>query len=346
MADLLEAYRKLDPAKPLEGNGLEPFYVSRQDDPTAILSAQLTADTRPVRVRLAGQRGVGKTTELHRLARDLTQAGQKAYYYDIGERGLSIVHNIVNGLAHALVEQLSLQPGVPAHQRSVSALKTVVAQGVNRLGKPFVLLIDGMERTNKDEQVLELMQILQTCECSVVLATRLSAMLVFDINNALFEGWEQILLTAYSVYQHSRTNRDKKGWETLEAVLERRIGTEAIQRSALDILLPASGGISRELIWLAGYACLLAHQRGKLRVTAEEATAAVRQMQLKYTPGLTSTDLGILKHFAVGDRVLVDGSLLDQVNLTRIVAYHGPDGLWWDVHPILWSLVGIRAPEV
>src|SRR4051794_5856494 len=83
MPDLLEAYRRLDPAKPID-TGMGSFYVARPDDPVGILSAELTADSRRVRALLGGQRGVGKTSELFRLAGDLRRAGSPVFLFDIG----------------------------------------------------------------------------------------------------------------------------------------------------------------------------------------------------------------------------------------------------------------------
>jgi hypothetical protein len=185
------------------------------------------------------------------------------------------------------------------------------------------------------------MRFLEGCNCSVVLIARLSAMLGSDINTE-FEKWEIVLLPAFSVYMPKRRTMDEDERKPLESVLLHRIGQGALDSSALDPLLTGSGGICRELIWLAGHACLVAHQRGLFIVTGEQATAAVRQLRLKYTPGLTAEDLQLLTSFAKSTRDLVDKQLLEQVNNTRIVAYHGPEGLWWDVHPILWPLVGVK----
>jgi Cdc6-like AAA superfamily ATPase len=68
--DLKEAYRSLDPARPLEPDST--FYVARPGNPVSSIITELRLTDMPRRYLLTGHRGAGKTTELHRIAHELS----------------------------------------------------------------------------------------------------------------------------------------------------------------------------------------------------------------------------------------------------------------------------------
>lgn len=68
---LEEAYQSLDPSSPLFS--ADPYYVARPDRPLEHLEHLIRVSRQPVKTLVAGQRGVGKTTELHILAEHLSE---------------------------------------------------------------------------------------------------------------------------------------------------------------------------------------------------------------------------------------------------------------------------------
>ncbi len=70
---LQEAYRNLDPVRPLVGEWLEAFYVPRPPDSRVDQLQQelLLDDAEDDKTLFSGQQGAGETTELHRLAQAL-----------------------------------------------------------------------------------------------------------------------------------------------------------------------------------------------------------------------------------------------------------------------------------
>lgn len=68
---LKKALNVFDPARPLEGELLDSFYISRPHAPLKAMKAYLRANQSPVKVLFCGHRGCGKSTELARLAKDL-----------------------------------------------------------------------------------------------------------------------------------------------------------------------------------------------------------------------------------------------------------------------------------
>lgn len=70
---LEDAYRYLDPLKPLEGLWFQSFYVERTPDSRAdrLLEALKVEDSEDDKILFSGQQGAGETTELHRIAEEL-----------------------------------------------------------------------------------------------------------------------------------------------------------------------------------------------------------------------------------------------------------------------------------
>jgi len=70
---LKEAYRFLDPLRPLQGEWLQAFYVQRPlDSRTDVLLDELQVDdSEDDKTLFSGQQGSGETTELHRLSQSL-----------------------------------------------------------------------------------------------------------------------------------------------------------------------------------------------------------------------------------------------------------------------------------
>src|SRR5262249_43000493 len=113
--DLRTAYRTLDPAKPLEGASLGSQYTQRPGDPTGKLADEIKERSQPFRAIMAGQRGVGKTTELNRLKGELEGAGQLVFLFDLGR---VVTSNAVTVLAF-VTKELVLKMTAPARSELV-----------------------------------------------------------------------------------------------------------------------------------------------------------------------------------------------------------------------------------
>jgi hypothetical protein len=371
MSDLLTAYRNLNHAKPLFEDRLDSFYVGRSernDDPVSVLTTQLSAAEVPGRVILAGQRGVGKTTELFRMLHELGRADYPhAYYMDVGSTLSG--EDTTPTLAHVAVELARLTenqlkgitrweeflngggrtPPPPDTSEPALLINTIVRSQYKKFKKHAILLLDGVERFEPKRLVYRLLTELGRLNCSVVVAVSLTTDFARDFS-PFRDNWEPVHLPAVPLFTRDHKSADRAGWQLLKSVLERRTDPDTLDRAALRLIIPASGGIHRDLIWTAGYACLVGHQRQKIRVTEEEAEVAVKQLQLRLTPSITPADLNVLHDFMDMDRQrdVLNETFIDQVERSRIIGYHGQQGWWWDVHPLTWPLLGradIKAPS-
>ena len=362
--DLRAAYRTLDPAKPLEGPSLWNYYAERSGAPTAKLAVEIKERSQPFRAVLVGQRGVGKTTELNWLKEELEQALQLVFLFDVGRVATTNATTAVAFVTKELVLQMTaadrselvkkhawldwdfgvigavLQPSQLTEV--LGTFKRVVAAIQEQKGRELVLLLDGWERVASNEEVYPFMDALERVNCSTVFVTRLSVILEPSINRFL-PDWDLTILPAIPLFTYDRL-RDEEGWSLLRTALNKRAGERAFTWEALQVIIQASGGLFRELVSLARHACLLAERARKDQVTSGEAEAALTQQRLKHTATLAPGDRELLRGFARGERKSADQSILEQVNLGRIVGYYR-ETLWFDIHPILWPLVDLGYPQ-
>jgi hypothetical protein len=126
----------------------------------------------------------------------------------------------------------------------------------------------------------------------------------------------------------------------------KRAGDAAFWPDAMRCIIQASGGLFRELVSLARHACLLAERAKQSRVSTMEALHAMTEQRLRYTSTLTPGDRDLLSQFSRPDRdrTIADQSIFEQVNQGKIVYYHR-DSPWFDIHPILWPLMGLSFAD-
>jgi hypothetical protein len=312
--DLRTAFRALDPAKSLEGPALWNYYAQRPEAPTSRMAEVLKERSQPFRAIIAGQRGVGKTTELNWLKGELEQAYQPVFLFDLGHVATT---NAVTALA-SVTKELALQTtsldrGELARQHAwvdwdfrmlgavlhpsqltevLGTFKAVVAAIQIERNRELVLLLDGWERVASNAEVYPFMDALERIDCSTVLVTRLSVILekAFD----RFRGeWDLTIIPAIPLFTQDRRS-DDEGWSLSSTIIEKRAGRDAFQPDAQRVIFQASGGVFRELIVLARHACLLAKRANKASVTSAEAESALREQRLNHTSTLSSgfADLG------------------------------------------------------
>jgi GTPase SAR1 family protein len=348
MSDLKAAYRKLDPAKPLQGDQFESYYVSRPGDPIALLAEELSYREEPLRVLLVGQRGVGKSTELIRLVKLLEHRQKSLYLLDLSQgKGYCTADTLMVEFVRQLVKKApSLKQTAPLghqwdfsfHNSTLAALDLVTALG--RDGRP-VILLDGFERLPSGD-LLELFSALVSLPCSLVVIAPIRIVLQPEFASPLGE-WDQIVpLPAVSVVTMGHTP-DPAGITLLQSVLQRRAGETAFDNAALDLIVPASGGIHRDLLTLAQQACVRAGVAGKTVVTSDEALAAVEQRRQDYSFQLTPQDWGTLKRLDDSKFIARDAGLISLLERNLIVSYRS-DWTWFGVHPILDPLLKRVVP--
>ena len=343
---------------------LSTHYVQRPGGPTLRLAQEIKERSQPFHGIVAGQRGVGKTTELNWLKGELEQAYEDVFLFDLGQVATT---NAVTALA-VVTKELALRTKAVDLNRLVQqhgwldwdfgiigtvlqsqyltdvlgTFKAVVAAIQQQRNREPVLLLDGWERVASNAEVYPFMEALERVNCSTVFVTRLSAILESTFNR-FTPDWDLTVLPAVPLFTYARS-QDEEGWSLLRTALNKRAGERAFWPDALRVIIQASGGLFRELVSLARHACLLAERARKDQITSAEAEAALTEQRLKHTATLTLQDRDLLVRFLQSDRTWADQSIFEQVNQGRIVGYYR-ETRWFDVHPILWPLVGLSYPR-
>ncbi len=296
MADLKQAYRALDPASPLATPDL---YVPRPGDPMGLLAAEFELRTTPLKVLVGGQRGVGKTTELSRLAAALETAN------------ISVLQTNVDWSAER-----------GGFLRLAESKRNV--------------FIDGLEKS-ETEYAADWIASLSKLNNSLVVVVPISLLLAPESSATLAE-WDRIISLPAISLRTREGEPCPDGIAILKSVIERRVGTEVFAPEALASLIEASAGIHRELLSLGQQACLRAAMAGYEQVREANARAAIEDKRQELSFHLTPQDIEYLAHLRDVQRITADPRVLPLINRNLIVSYHS-DYAWFDVHPLVKPLL-------
>jgi hypothetical protein len=347
MADLKRAYRELDPAQPARN---VQQYVPRPGDPLGVLGEELRIRTSPIHVLVGGQRGVGKTTELLRL-NDLLEVERLPHRMLIPDRVIgsqpaaflwTLCHFMAQGYLPIVselrtrVSALGAAAGAPEALAAKNLIKEVVEQVCSTSGHTFTYLLDGFEKFSPADAAIYAMAMVDV-PCSFVIVVPISMLLSSEFASVIAEWDRPISIPAITLVDRDG-NPYSEGLAVLRAVVERRAGTDAFERPALDLVIEASGGIHRELLTLAQQACLRASVAGCVQVREQDAQNAIEDRRQEVSFHLTPQDLDYLHEVHEHHRITANPLALPLIERNLIVGYHG-GWSWFDVHPIVKPLL-------
>jgi DNA polymerase III delta prime subunit len=345
MADLKEAFRRLDPASPLDGNLREAYYVGRPSDPVGKLSKLLEYSESPQHILLVGQRGVGKTTELLRLADSLSP--NSLWFIDsIGGEDLEHpglgVSRILHRVWRHVREQLDSTTSSGSLVGDFGNVLDVIGD-LKSAGRNLALLLDGMERLRGEDvrHAARFVAELRQLGCSVVAVVPLAFWLSSEFGSEVSEWDRVVTLPAVSIQTRNR-EPDEVGRGLLRSVIEQRVGIELFDEEAMTFLVEQSGGIHRDLLTLAQDACLGASLDSQSQVTLNHVKAAVDERRLTQSSRLTTQFHKALNHVRIHKRIDNGTIFLQLLELNLIVAYQD-SSTWFDVHPIVRPFIDYLA---
>lgn len=361
MLDLKEAYLRLDPAKPLKGEDLASYYVVRPLDPISLLAEELQIRNSPLHVLMVGQRGIGKSTELARLSQTLADK-RPCYLIDL-DFGLAvfsvggvlayIVHSVVgfhekelstgwfSSIKSTILASLaeSAAPEEEKVAKNLSALHSLFEQipGEMSGGRP-VILLDGTERL-PSESLVELLGAVRRTHCSVVMVAPPRIALGGTYSTIIGE-WDRVIhLPAISV-QTPAHSVDSHGASILRSIIEKRTEFGLFEPEALDLLVPASAGIHRELLTLAQQACVSARLAARTTVAASAARNVVEEKRNEFGYKLTPEDVKLLRRYAADKSIALSPKLIPLIDRDFIISYRA-DWTWFGIHPLLRPLLNL-----
>jgi hypothetical protein len=348
MADLKEAFRRLDPASALDDDPLEA-YVLRPGDPVGKLVKILDFSESPRHILLAGQRGVGKTTELQRL-RNLLKWNSFPLLHQLERTSISNPPAGITRLTEDLAQNAARVVGSlsnfslfhPRNSLGITTIHTEFLRLIEDLRKaninPF-LLVDGLEKVRGREirEVVRFVGELGQLDCTVIAVAPLGLTLLPEYGPEVAEWDRVVTLPAVSIRTRDGAP-DDEGCGLLRTVIESRVGGHVFEGDALKFLVEQSAGIHRELLSLAQDACLSASIAGHSRVAFDHIQSAVEERRLAQSSRLTTHFLKALDHVRQHKRIASNASLLPLLELNLVVAYQDAS-IWFDVNPIVEPLI-------
>jgi hypothetical protein len=355
MADLKEAFRRLDPASPLDGDLLEAYYVGRPGDPVGELTKRLEYSESPQHILLVGQRGVGKTTELHRLDRSLKTNKLNFLPFlvldSIGEQVLDYPDKAVNQVLQKLWHQLSQRLKWSKQYSSFSRMDSFgmisgdaakvrdVISDLKEENFNLVLLLDGMEKLRGQDvrKAASFAAELRRLGCSVIAVVPLALWFSPEFSSEVAEWDRVVTLPAVSIRTRNGAP-DEAGRGLLRSVIEQRGCGDLFTEEAIAFVIEQSGGIHRELLTLAQDALLRASPGSQPQITIHHVKASVDERRLTQSSRLTTQFYKALSHVREFKRLDNTANLLQLLELHLVVAYQD-SSTWFDVHPVFEPLI-------
>jgi hypothetical protein len=314
MPDLRKAYKELDPATPLRAAGLDAYYLPRTDDRIAILAEELKATTQRAHILLAGQRGVGKSTELNRL-------------------------EVAIGSVRPVVRYSVSDPSRPPTQSALAKyFDDVDIQ--ETLSPSNVILIDGCERLTASH-LTRCLKLLANIPAMIIATAPARVALGGDFGGGLLGAWDRAIpVSAVPITEWDGTTRSPNfaARYYLRAIITRRVGEDVFDSDALDQLVEASGGLHRDLLMLSQQACVRAGLADLTKVTRLQTDAVIEERRQELSYSLTPTERHILRQVTEDNAAAVlDTNGVDFLPLLErniFIAYH-TRMTWLAVHPLI-----------
>jgi hypothetical protein len=255
----------------------------------------------------------------------------------------------ISGTNIPLARKLEVQPQV---REILATLNAIIADAQKKGQRHVFLIVDGLDRVPNMEMA------------RYVFAEN-EEWLDGPICNVLYTA--PIMLYYSPIFGHVRSNfdtrsfpnvkvhephqlgcpgaPDEEGCRVMHAVVHKRLrqplGLEpeqAVAPDALDHLIEMSGGVMRDLIRLVREATVKAELAGQRRIDLEIAHQTVLSMRRDYQASLSTAYreelMGILETHKVTGKEKCDELLLGNYVLSYV-----NDGIWFDVHSVILSLL-------
>lgn len=297
--------------------------------------------------RRASEQGVEVARNVQEFVFDFAKDITKEVGMDIGlhpELGAEFNLHIVKFVSKLRTEDVTRE-----------AVRTKVRHRISDLLETIAYLTKEIQRTT-NRRVLAVVEDLDKADLAIIkslfyehatalLAPEVSVIYTFPIALRHDNDCMQIRSSFSQMYILPNINvceRDgssnEEGRKRLVQVLTKRIDQGLFADETLDWLAMMSGGIPRELVVLAGMACLEARVAGKARIDLECVVRAAESRRLDYEVLLRSKQLKLLKTVRRNKAVENDEPHRELLHNLSIFEYANGD-VWYDVNPVIGPLL-------
>ena len=405
--NLREAYNIFDHTVPLQGAWFDAFYIERPTLDVPKLLLDLQDDERKTSKRLfTGHRGSGKSTELIRLANELSSQYFTVYYtieekLDLADldykdvllslgselyktakaRNLKLPSSLLSDLVGWFTTTLrEVETDIDAdaeletkadfffikllsrlksevHTRDIirrqiesnlsdllKYINAIIEEIRKQQGNRHILvIIDGLDKVYDLDTVMKVYYNgginLLLPKCNIIYTVPLALFYTSEFGQIRTTFDDFFVLPNINI-QHRDGTPDKIGLDTLSRLINKRIIPELITLDALQELIRLSGGLIRDLLYLAKDASSNTRVRQGEQIELSDINQAANKIRNVYRTMLKPEEYEELRYIYNNPlKQTFDNAIAQKLvhNLSLIEYRNG--GTWWNVHPVVVPLL-------
>jgi hypothetical protein len=238
-----------------------------------------------------------------------------------------------------VVRKLEVEPKIEA---MVEALNGIVDDVEAKAGKPLALIVDGLDKPH-DPEIIALnfaeKNFLAKPACRVMYAAPMWVYYSprFATVRTRFPVRE---FPNIKLYDRTTGNKDDRGFAAMREVVNKRLialglkPDAVIDKTVLDLLVHASGGVMRDLIQLIRDAANETELADLSRISKALAEKAVARLRRQFEAQLRPKHRKILAQVHQSHQV-PDDPLCDELLQGNFILSYVNDDVWFDTHSIL-----------
>lgn len=369
-SSLEAAYQSLDPQEVL-GPGAAA-YAARPVAPLTTLATQLRLGRLGGLHLVSGHIGSGKTTELRRLASEVTSVARVVFLAldATSPNGRLTAVEVANSVLQALrapeptksfTSRLSaavatgiigavsvpgrIRTDKEIEQQILAILKQELLDYESRFHTGTIVLLDGLDKLSLVELEPTIGRILNW-KLPFCLVTTVPLSYLFTPSFSRREGeFAGVHVVPALPVVRSNLEPNPLVLDWFENVLVSRNVRDTFDRDAIDSIAVMTAGIIRDFVRSCREAVLAALVEGRSRVDLNMATVALSEFALRMSRPVSGDDLRVLKIVADTGRVVGHSTFLALIDGGQIVEYRNGSN-WYAVHPLLRDIVAQFAREL
>ena len=248
-----------------------------------------------------------------------------------------------------VARKLEVQPQV---REILATLNAIIADVQDKGQRPVFLIVDGLDRVPNMEMAryvfAENVEWLDSPICNVLYTAPIMLYYspIFGHVRSNFDARPFPNVKVHWPHQLDRPGAlDEDGYGVMRAVVHRRLRQplgldpeQVIAPQALDHLIEMSGGVMRDLVRLVREATVKAELAGRRQIDMEIANQTVLSMRRDYKASLNVVYRQELAQVLETHEV-TGSEKCDELLLGNYVLSYVNDGIWFDVHSVIMSLL-------
>lgn len=249
---------------------------------------------------------------------------------------------VSSGISVEVARKREVEPAVDA---MINHLNELIHNICDNNNCQLALIVDGLDKPYTSEVIaLNFAQkrFLAQVDCRVVYAAPIEVYYspAFASTRGIFPPLVEFPNVRLPGKADSEETEKEEGYNFLQKIIEMRVSSlglkrdEVISSEALKIIIPASGGIVRDLVILIRQSAGEAEMAGKVIIDNNSSQKSAAYLKRLYTATLTPRLRGILQEVK-DTRQRTDDPECDTLLRGNFILSYLNNGIWFDVHPLL-----------